>query len=129
MAVGLGGDADDLICKALIGEAFTNYASANAHLGVGDSTTAYAAGQTDLQAASNKLRKGMYDGTFPSRSNNVITFKSRFTDSEAVWDWNEIGIFNAAAAGVMLTRDVPASSLGSKPNNQTWDLTVALTIS
>ena len=127
MAVGLGASAAALLCAAITANSFTSFATGNAYLGVGDSTTAYSGAQTDLQAATNKLRKGMYSGTYPIVASNVITFKSTFLDAEAVWNWQEIGIFNAAAAGVMLTRDVPGS-LGVKPSNQTWDLTVNLTI-
>ena len=129
MGVGLGNAAPALIAAMIIGETTTDFTTGNAYLGVGDDTTAYASSQTDLVAATNKLRKGMYSGSYPSRSGAVLTFKSTFLDAEAVWDWREVGIFNAAAAGTMLTRDVPASSLGPKPSNQTWDLTVALTLS
>ena len=39
---------------ALIGGTITAYSNANAYLGVGDSSTAEGASQTDLQAATNK---------------------------------------------------------------------------
>lgn len=46
------------------GQNLTYLNNGNAALGVGDSSTAEAATQTDLAAASNKLRKGM-DATYP----------------------------------------------------------------
>jgi len=49
---------------ATAGQNLTYLNNAQAALGVGDSTTAEAATQTDLAAASNKLRKGM-DATYP----------------------------------------------------------------
>ncbi len=117
----------DFIANAIInggtataGQALTWYNNANAALGVGDSTTAFAAAQTDLQAATNKLRKGM-EATFPSVAVNVISFKSSFATGEANWVWNEWGIFNAASGVTMLSRKVEA--LGTKASG-TWTLTV-----
>jgi hypothetical protein len=123
--MGLTNAGRDLIAQALIGEAVTSFANANAYLGVGDSSTAFAATQTDLVAASNKLRKAM-DATYPQRSNNVLTFRSTFATNEANWAWNEWGVFNAAAAGTMLNRAV--ASLGTKTSAQTWQVTVTLTV-
>src|SRR6187549_1940603 len=97
------------ITQQIIGEAVTPFNNANAYLGVGDSTTAFAASQTDLQAATNKLRKAM-DATYPQRSTNVLTLRSTFGSSEANFAWEEFATFNAAAAGVMLQRKV--QSLG-----------------
>ena len=131
MAVGLGNLGPTMIASWICGEATTNYAyynNANTYLGVGDSTTSYANSQTDLQASSNKTRKGM-DSGYPSRSGSVITYRSTFATSDANYAWNEVGIFNAASGGQMLTRDVPAVSLGTKPNTQSWQLTVTLTLS
>jgi hypothetical protein len=87
------------------GTAFNN---ANAYIGIGDSTTAAAVGQTDLQAATNKLRKAM-DATFPSRSGQVMTYKSTFATTDANYAWNEIGLFNASSTGTMFSRAVIAS--------------------
>ena len=115
---------DDVIAPAIIGGAYTALNNAGAHLGVGDSATAFAAAQTDLQAATNKLRKAM-NATYPQRSANVLTFQSDFLDGEANFAWQEIGSFNAAAAGTMLTRLVTA--LGTKASG-TWTLTYTLTV-
>lgn len=91
---------------------------------MGDSATAHAVAQTDLQAATNKLRKAM-DGGYPSGAANVITFRSTFATGDANWVWNEWGIFNAASGGTMLSRKVEA--LGTKTNTQTWQFTATLT--
>ena len=115
----------DYIAQALVGEAFTAFNNANARIGVGDSSTAFAAGQTDLQAPANKLRKAM-DATYPQRAANVLTFRATFGTAEANFAWNEWGVFNAAAAGQMLNRKV--ESLGTKTSAQTWQLTVDLTL-
>jgi hypothetical protein len=114
------------------GGALTFYNNANAAIGVGDSATAAAAGQTDLQAATNRLRKGM-DATYPQHTdgtavaNNTITFRSTFGNAEANFTWNEWGVFNSptAATGRMLNRAVQA--LGAKASGS-WQLTVTLSL-
>ena len=115
----------DFIAQQSIGEAVTAFNNANAHLGVGDSTTAFAATQTDLQAATNKLRKAM-EATYPQRSTNVLTFRSLFGTSEANFAWEEWGVFNASSGGTMMSRKV--ESLGTKTSAQSWQLTTTITI-
>lgn len=97
-----------IMLDLLIGAGGTVFSNANANIGIGDSSTAAAVGQTDLQAASNKLRKAM-DATFPSRSGQVMTFKSTFATTDANYAWNEIALFNAASTGTMFSRAVIAS--------------------
>lgn len=114
-----------LLEDLLIGAAGTNFSNANARIGVGDSAAAAAVGQTDLQAATNKLRKAM-DATFPSRASTTVSWKSSFATTEANYVWNEWAVFNAAAAGTMLNRKVEA--LGTKASG-TWTLETAVVIS
>lgn len=111
--------------NAVVGAANTAFNNTNSHIGVGDSTTAFAATQTDLVAATNKLRKVM-DATYPTQATNVLTFRSTFGTADANFAWNEWGVFNAATGGTMLNRKVEA--LGTKPNTQTWQFTVTLTL-
>lgn len=111
--------------QSTIGEAVTAFNNANAHIGSGDSTTAFAATQTDLQAATNKLRKAM-DATYPQRSGNVLTFRSTFATTDANWAWQEWGIFNGSSAGTMMSRKV--ESLGTKTSAQSWQMTATITI-
>ena len=115
----------DVIAAMLIGESTTDFNNANATIGVGDSTTAFAVTQTDLQAATNKLRKAM-DATYPTRSGNVLTFRSTFATTEANFAWAEWAVFNAATAGTMLNRKVEA--LGTKASTQSWQITVTNTV-
>jgi hypothetical protein len=110
------------LLNLLIAAGGTAFNNANANLGVGDSATAAAIGQTDLQAASNKVRAAMV-ATYPQVATNTVTFRSDFTAANFVW--NEWGTFNAAAAGTMLNRKVEA--LGTKASG-TWTLTVTITI-
>ena len=114
----------DFLAAIAHGFSATAFNNANAYLGVGDSSTAFAASQTDLQAATNKLRKGM-DATFPQQSANVITLQATFGSSEANFTWNEFGTFNASTSGTMLQRKV--SALGTKSAGQTWQFQVVLT--
>lgn len=113
------------------GQTLTYFNNANAHIGVGDSSTAEAATHTDLQAATNKLRKAM-DATYPLHTDGVvvgaasIAFRSTFATGDANYAWNEWGIFNGSSGGRMLNRKV--QSLGTKTSAASWQLTVTLTL-
>lgn len=114
-----------LLAQALINDSATFMSNTNAYLGVGDSSTAFSAAQTDLQAATNKVRKAM-DASYPTRSAGAITLRSTFNSSEANYAWAEWASFNASSGGTMLQRKV--ESLGTKTNTQTWVLTATLTV-
>lgn len=116
----------NLMEALLIGGGGTVYSNANAYIGVGDSTTAEAASQTDLQAATNKLRVAM-NATFPTQASQVLTFQSDFTSAQANYAWQEFAVFNASTAGTMLNRKVSAQ--GTKTSGQTWRVTITITIS
>jgi hypothetical protein len=102
----------------------TNLASGNAYLGVGDSTTAFSAAHTDLQAASNKLRSLC---SSVSRASGVLTFVTTYSTSQANWAWEEVGCFNASSGGTMYGRKV--QSLGTKTSASSWQLTYQTTVS
>lgn len=114
-----------LLLDLLIGAGGTVYSNANARIGVGDSSTAAAAAQTDLQAATNKVRVAM-DSTFPSRASQTLTFKATFGSGVANFAWQEWAIFNAASGSTMLNRKV--ESLGTKSGGS-WVLTCTITVS
>lgn len=116
----------NFMVQSSIAAASTPFSNANSFIGVGDSTTAFSASQTDLQASTNKLRKAM-DATYPSGASNVITFRSTFATTDANFAWQEWGVFNASSAGTMWSRKV--ESLGTKTSAQTWQFTVTLTFS
>lgn len=84
------------------------------------------ASQTDLQASTNKFRKGM-DATYPQVSGQTVTFRSTFGASEANFAINEGGIFNASSGGTMLNRRV--QYLGTKASPSTLQLTATVTVS
>ncbi len=115
--------------------ALTAFNNANAHLGVGNSSTAAADTQTDLQgvvAGVDKFRKAM-DATYPQHTDSTgaagsksLTLRSTFGTADANITWAEWGVFNASSAGRMLNRKVEA--LGTKTNTATWVLTVTLSL-
>lgn len=115
----------NILWTKLTGGAGTVFDNSNAYLGVGDSATAAAVGQTDLQAASNKFRKAM-DATYPQVSTNQVTFRSTFATGDANYAWAEWATFNASSGGTMLNRKV--ESLGTKSSGS-WTLTVTLSLS
>lgn len=106
------------------GSSFTKFTNAAAHIGVGDSTTAFNASQTDLQAATNKTRKAM-EATYPQRSGAALTFRSLYATGDANYAWDEWGVFNASSGGEMLNRKVEA--LGTKTSAVSRQITVTLT--
>jgi hypothetical protein len=104
----------------------TAFSNANAHTGVGDSTTAFAVGQTDLQAATNKLRKAM-EATYPTDpSGGAYVFRSVYASGDANFAWAEMAVFNASSSGIMLCRVVSAQ--GTKTAGQVWTLTYTMTV-
>lgn len=112
----------DLLCGV---GGVTAFSAANARIGVGDSTTAEAASQTDLQASVNKTYKGM-NATYPSRALQTVTWQSDFVSAEANYVWQEWSIDNGGVAGVHLNRKV--QSFGTKVTG-TWTLTGTVTLS
>ena len=122
--------------QRLIGTGVTAFSNSTAVLGVGDSTTAAADTQTDLQAASNKTYKGM-DSTYPLHTDSTsssgaktITFRATFGTSDANHRWREWAVGNGTTTiGRMLNRKVEDLDGGSaKTSAQTWQLTVTASV-
>lgn len=125
--------------QRLIGTGVTAFDNSNAYLSVGDSTTAAADTQTELQAGTNRVRKAM-DSTYPQHTDSTsssgaksITFRSTYGTTDANFAWQEWGIFNSAGTGGppttggrMLNRKV--ESLGTKTSSATWVLTVTISL-
>ena len=104
----------------------TAWNNASAYLGVGDSSTAAAATQTDLQASTNYTYVGM-QSSYPSLSGQTLSWQASFGSSSANYAWNEFVVSNASTkgSGVCLNRLV--SSQGTKTSGQTWVLTLQIT--
>ena len=95
-------------------------------IGVGDSTTAAAAGQTDLQATGNKLWK-----TIASSERVYVRptlfLSADFGYSEANFTWNEIGIRDNQGSPILWARQVDSSPLvktSSKRAIVEWQLSL-----
>ena len=114
----------DEMWDLIIGDSANHFTSATAQVGVGDSSTAAAPTQTDLQAAANKTYKGMESG-YPTSASQKATFKASFGDSEANYAWNE-WVVRQSSSGKCLNRK--AESLGTKTGG-TWTLEVNITLS
>lgn len=73
------------------GQALTNTAT---RIGVGNSSTAEAVGQTDLQAAAGAANRQfkVMDATYPQQANGVVTARSTFATGEANFVWAEWGL-------------------------------------
>ena len=112
----------NLLVSAATGGSPTLFNGSNTRIGVGDSSTAFSAAHTDLQASTNKLRK-LCDSATPGTGTLVVV--ATFGTSDANFAWNEWGVFNAASSGTMLSRKV--ESLGTKTSAQTWVMTTTLT--
>jgi len=118
----------DYLGDYLTGSTLNKWDTTNGYLGVGDSSTAFAATQTDLQAATNKLKKLMTSSS--DNGSGVLTFIATFSSGEGNFAWNEFGAFNGGAAfgtGTMMQRVV--SSQGTKTAGQVWTLTLTVTLS
>ena len=115
------------LLNLLIGVTTTAFSAGNAYIGVGDSTTAAAAGQTALQASSNKDYQGM-ESSYPLVSGQTVTFRSIWASGEGNFDWNEWTVANGSSdSATNLNRKVAA--LGTKAGGSEWTLTVAITVS
>ena len=114
----------DEIWDLVTGASSDYFNNTNAQIGVGDSSTAASASQTDLQAATNKTYKGM-ETSYPTSTTQKITFKSSFGSSEANYAWNE-WVVKQSSSAVCLNRKV--ESLGTKSAG-TWTLEVDITLS
>ena len=95
-------------------------------IGVGDSATAAAVGQTDLQASSNVLWKTIVtaDRVFISPT---LYLSVDFGYSEANFTWNELGIRDSQGTPILWARQVDASPLvktSSKRAIVEWQLSM-----
>ena len=94
------------------------------NIGVGDSTTAAAAGQTDLQASSNKTYKTIAGADYVY-TRPTLFVSVDFGYSEANYTWNEICLRDNN--DVLLARQVDSSPLGKTSSKRAiveWQLSI-----
>lgn len=115
------------------GQALTNTA---ARIGTGNSSTAEAVGQTDLQAAAGSTNRWfqVMDATYPTQSNGVITLKATFASGDGNYAWSEWGVdigtptvtSGNTVNATLLNRKV--ASNGTKASGAVWAFTVTITL-
>jgi len=94
------------------------------HMALGSSTTAAAAGQTDL--ASVLGSREALDSTTLTGSNKAVAYVSSFEAGDATGAVTEAGIFNASSGGDMLCRTV--FSVVNKGADDTMSITWTVTL-
>lgn len=109
------------ILDLIAGNSTSFFDAANAVIGVGNDSTAAAAGQTDLLGASTKY-KGMESGYPTSASSGTIQYRAKFLSSEANFAWAEMVLRNGAA--VCWNRN--ATGWGTKTSADIWTVTLTL---
>jgi len=114
----------DLVTGAVSGASHI-FDNSHAQIGVGDSSTAANATQTDLQAAANKTYKGM-EAAYPTSTAQKITCKSSFGSAEANYVWSE-WVLKQSTSSKCVNRKV--SSMGTKASGSTWTLEITVTLS
>ena len=82
------------------------------YIGVGNSSTAFSAAQTDLLGTSARV------AATASRTSGTITYTAVFNTSTGNFEWLEVGLFDASTSGTMLTRKVVA--LPTKTSSEEW---------
>ena len=113
------------IWKLVTGQSANTFTNAQATIGIGDSATAATAAQTDLQAATNKLYKGMA-ASFPTvPASGSIQFQAVFASADANYVWAEF-VVRQATSVICIDRGV--SAMGTKASGTTWTATVTLTL-
>jgi len=113
----------DEMWDLIVGDSSNHFNNASAQIGVGNSSTAANASQTDLLGAS-KTYKGMETG-YPTSTSQKATFKASFGESDANYTWNE-WVVKQSSSAKCLNRKVDA--LGTKSGG-TWTLEVSITLS
>lgn len=113
------------IWKLVTGQSANTFTNAQAQIGIGDSATAAAAGQTDLQAATNKTYKAMAASYPTVPSAGAVQFQSVFASADANYTWNEF-VVRQGTSTICIDRGV--STMGTKASGTTWTVTVTLSI-
>lgn len=131
----------DLFAKFTTTEDSTSarFGSTGAWIWVGSSTGAFLSSQNGLLTTSTDPDRAQpMDSGYPKRNDgtestaaNILAYRGTWTTSEANFPWEEILIKNSSATstatGDAMNRFL--SSLGTKANTQSWQLTVKNTIS
>lgn len=96
------------------------------HMALGSSTTAAAAGQTDLVTTVGS-REALDSSTISGSNNEKVVYVATFEAGDATGAITEAGIFNASSGGDMLCRTVfnVVNKAADDAMNVTWTITLA----
>lgn len=102
--------------------------SANACIGVGDSTAVVTGTQAGLQAPINKLYKRV-EPAYPTVNGRTIIFRTAFYEQEANFAWKEFCVANGLGeyGTVVLNRKVDTATLRQK-GGDIWVLQLEITL-
>ena len=113
-----------IVLQRFAGITATAFDGTNGRMCVGDSTTPATAGQTDLQATTNKVRQ-VFDA-IPTVSAGQLQAVCTFGAGVASFPWNECGLANAASGATFANRLVQA--FGTKGAGVQWILTFTVSL-
>lgn len=120
-------DGINELWKLVCGIGGVQFNEANAVLGVGDSTAAAAAGQTGLQANTNKAYSLVEAGYPTYGTNQQATWRTTFGTTEANFSWQEFVVANgSSSSAITLNRKV--SDQGIKVSGSSWRLSLTITL-
>jgi hypothetical protein len=118
----------------LIGVSVQAMDATHCRIGVGNSSTAPSASQTDLQAAAGSSNRQFVtmDATYPQRSGQNLIIRSTFTALLGNFTWNEACVDFGTANGTTVTAPMLnrrlLSGVGTKANPAVWVATCTATI-
>lgn len=117
------------LLNLLAGAGGTAFNAANTRIGTGNSNTAAAAAQTDLQGASKYYQ---LVGSGPTVAAQTVTWVSTFASADGNYAWEEWCLDNGSASSAIAT--APALNrkvqvMGTKASGSSWVLTVSVTVS
>lgn len=115
------------LLQLLIGGSATAFNNANAHIGVGDGTTAASATQTGL-IGTNKTYRPM-DATYPQVSGQTVTFRATFGANQGNHAWREFTVANGSSDSAKNLNRLVEAPLRSKVSPDTWVVQLQITIS
>lgn len=111
------------------------YDATHTAIGVGDTATAAAATDVDLNAAVAAANRYIQvaDATYPSAAAQVVTIQSTFATGNANFVWNEWGVGqNTTSGAVAITAPMlnhKVTNLGTKTSAAAWALKITIQIS
>ena len=123
-------EVDNLVVNAGLAFIASRMTGASAavmsHMALGSSSTAAAAGQTDVQSILGS-RKALSSTTIVGANSNQVQYVAAFSAGEATGAVTEAGTFNAASAATRLCRTTFAGV--NKDAGDTMTVTWTITIS